>query len=256
VPDCEFNEREFETAVNHELIATWQPYLIGGLPMQPSQFAEKARGYDAAYSFKFGRRIFLQYKVAYAAAKRTGTNRDLFDAWGGPYMRAELLLDKARVPHQHNRLVRLAASGEDVYYCAPLFHELRALSLHARSSSVWLSSLHAPLKGAPALGHGPHSLSYRASGLHWRLHSEIGEPRDASGAAEVFSRAVHRPFSPEVFAELTTRVSGLLEAPVSDIATPQFAVDLGPLAELDWLLSRHLGAVLVLFPDRATQRRE
>lgn len=28
VPDCEFNEREFETAVNYELIAAWQPYLV------------------------------------------------------------------------------------------------------------------------------------------------------------------------------------------------------------------------------------
>jgi hypothetical protein len=250
MPDSEFNEREFETAVNYELIAVWQPYLVGGLPAQPSQFVEKARGFDAAYKFKRGRRIFLQYKVAFSARTRTGTNVDLFNVWGGPYLRAELLLDKkSREPHQHNRLVALAAGGEDVFYCAPLFHQLSALGAHAEAKTVWANSLQAPLRGAPTLSRGPHSLSYPPSGTSWRLHSEIGEERSA--AVDVFSRGVLHPFSREGFAELVTWVRGLLDVIDDDLEVPKVAVKLGPLAELDWLLSRYFGAVLVLLPDRA-----
>jgi hypothetical protein len=249
MPDCEFNEREFEAAVNYELIAAWRSYLVGGLPTQPSQFAEKALGYDAAYKFKRGRRIFLQYKVAFSAERRTGTNVDLFNAWGGPYLRADLLMDKkSREPHQHNRLVALAASGEDVFYCAPLFHELSTLGAHAESKAVWRNSLQAPLKGAPMLSEGPHSLSYPPTGVSWRLHSEIGEERDV--AVDVFSRSVFRPFNREAFAELATGMRSFLDV-AGNLEIPEVTVERGPLAEIDWLLSRYLGAVLILLPDRA-----
>lgn len=253
MPECQFNEREFEAALNHELIGRWQPYLLGALPRLPSQFAEKALGYDAAYEFKSGKRIFLQYKVAFAAIARTPTNRDLFDAWEGPYLRAALLLEKkTRMPHQHNLLVRLAASGEEVYYCAPLFHKLPALARHSQSKTLWANSLRAPLRGAPQLGRGRHSFSYISSGSRWRLHSEIGEERDAiNGEADVPLPA-SRPFNRETFAGLLAQLRGLLEAPPS-VETPKFIEELGPLAELDWLLCRHLGTVLMLLPDREKQ---
>jgi hypothetical protein len=254
VPNCEFNEREFETAVNLELIAAWQPIIIGGLPIQPSQFEEKALGYDAAYNLKGvkrGRQIFLQYKTAYFAQTRTSTNVDLFDAWRGPYLRADLLLDRrSREPHQHNVLVKLAAKGQEVFYCAPLFHEAQVLSAHVNAKAVWSNSLQAPLMGAPTLSPGRHSLSYPPRGASWRLHSEIGEEREA--AVDVLSRAKRRSFSRQAFVELANEVLTLLDITEK---VPKVAIKLGPLAELDWLLSRHLGAVLVLIPDHTEKPR-
>lgn len=67
----------------------------------------------------------------------------------------------------------------------------------------------------------------------------------------MFSRRVRRPFSREAFAELVTRLRGLLDVIDDDLEVPKVAAELGPLAELDWLLSRYFGAVLVLLPDRA-----
>jgi hypothetical protein len=199
---------------------------------------------------KSGKRIFLQYKVAFAANARTPTNRDLFDAWKGPYLRAALLLEKkTRMPHQHNLLVKLAASGEDVYYCAPLFHELPILARHSQLNTLWANSLRAPLGGAPQLGRGRHGFSYTSGGARWRLHSEIGEERDAISAEADIPLPASRPFDQETFAELLAQLRGLIEAPPS-IETPKFVEEQGPLAELDWLLSRHLGTVLMLLPDR------
>jgi hypothetical protein len=245
VPDCEFREREFEVAVNIELIAAWKSIIIGGLPVLPSQFEEKALGYDAAYNLKGGRQIFLQYKTASLAQFRTGTNVDLFNAWGEPYLRADLLLDrKSREPRQHNALVKLAAIGHEVFYCAPLFHDRSALSTHVNAGAVWPNSLQAPLRGAPTLGQGRHSVSYPRGGTSWRLHSEIGEPREA--AFDVLTGGEPRAFDRQAFARLAKQVLGLLEIAEE---VPRPVVELGPLAELDWLLSRHLGAVLVLLPD-------
>jgi hypothetical protein len=251
MPDCQFNEREFEAAVNHELIARLQPILVGALPTIPSQFEERSLGYDAAYNFTSGKTLFLQYKVAYWALHRGGSNRDVYDAWAEPYFRAEVLMDKkTNMPHQHNLLVDLAAKGERVLYCAPLFHELTALAFHAGTKSLWVNSLRAPLRGLPKLGKGRHSFSYPRGGDRWRVHSEVGDEIDISAGEDPRGYGSQRPFTREEFGGLLKLVRGVLEEAGGKADVPRFMKELGPLAELDWLLSRQAGAVLVLIPDR------
>jgi len=239
----------------------FRPWLVGALPTIPTQFRERRDGFDAAYRFKFGRRFFLQYKVANAAEQRTGSNPDVWDAWRGPYLRAWLLRDPTGAYAQHNTLVAFAATGEDVYYCAPLFHTYDDLATHALASAVRHQSLFAPLRDMHPVGAGTHSISYPRAGGHWRLHSEVDDAHDGVAPASVLEHAERREFSRSAFYELLHTLRTLTDTwqetgPTRrDTDAPPHVRVLGPLAEIDWLLAKHALGVLVLVPERRPRRR-
>lgn len=254
---CEFSERQFEFCANYELQTRLGAYLIGGVPAIPTQVAEAAGGYDAAYTFGSGRALFIQYKRSQLTRIRHGHGAATWDLWGEPYFRAYLHQDGLGRHRQHNALVSLVSSCVDVLYVAPGFrslHDLQA-AFAAGTGSVLAQSLLAPVAPLPRLrDRRAHSLTYPAAGDRFRLHSEVTGPYDAPTDLGALLDAVERRRWDEDF--FGTLLSLLEELPEDQRwrHEPPVADDPRPLARLGFLMERRPGAVLALFPDSESAR--
>lgn len=141
-----FSERVFEFAFNAEFAAKNKAVLVG-CPFIPTQQQEKDVAFDVEFVLKqHGGAItslFLQHKVSRLIENRSGSNASRWDSLGGPYFCFDLDV------HQYRRIHDLrAASGEEIYYCAPTFVgrgllDSLYMSQTVTKSSTWLDVKHA-----------------------------------------------------------------------------------------------------------------
>ena len=168
-----FNEREYEFCFNAEFVHKNRSALIG-TPIIPSQRMENLLGYDVEFrlgSGNFTRSLFLQHKVTTYAANRSGRNGHIWDCYQGPYYRFPVeRLDRTR---QHNLLVALAAKGEDVYYCAPVFTGFDKLQEYFVHDQVMDNSrFFYPGDMGVISDFDPHHVTCDTTGIYGFFHSD------------------------------------------------------------------------------------
>jgi hypothetical protein len=254
VPPCEFNERQYEFCMNYELQAALGAYLVGGMPVIPSQVDEALSGYDAAYSLRGGVAAYLQFKVSHFSSRAWGGGAATFNLWRGPYLRTRLHRDSSRLHTQHNTLVRLASGPALAFYVAPCFHtasELRGQFAVGAGSGLVDASLFGSLAGVPTIADAAaHSISYPADGSAFRLHSEPSEPFMTETSFRVLlANAEPQTWDEQFFIGLRDNLIDALTA--QDVPLPEAPGADGfnsSLAELAFLMDQRLGAVLALFP--------
>jgi hypothetical protein len=171
-----FNERIYEFCVNFELVSSIGALIAGYVPGIPSPQDEADLGWDAAVSLPaFGTTFLLQYKVAKRTTARAGANARFWDVYDDEYFRFILHRDAAGNYAQHQLLLNADATGAQALYCAPLMHTRGDLVHATRIGKVIERSTLIPVADlGPAVGFGPHSVSYpvdERSGLP-TLHSE------------------------------------------------------------------------------------
>jgi hypothetical protein len=258
MPAAEFNEREFEFCVNYELVQTLSSYLVGGLPSIPSQVEEALLGYDAAYKFHSGKTLFLQYKVAYYTDRPWGAGASTYHLWNGPYFRVRLYRHRQNGYEQHKRLVALANAGNPAYYCTPRFYkrtDLGALFRARGSLGVTTKVLLAPLAGAPVFtDRSAHSMSYPATRLAGRFHSDPSEEFDGTNLTDLVEQLPLEQWGTDYFTKLLDRLRALVDMTDKPVDTAVKA-DAGPVEEIARVLDEHFGAVMALFPQEGDPKR-
>ena len=127
---CEFNEKLYETLVNHELLTKGYGLSI------PSQRHEKHLGFDSLVANRHFKVCCLQYKIPERAKSRR-------KFWGGQTVfKFYAHKDKAWNSYaQHNLLVKANMNGIPAYYCAPYFLENSNLYNFLASNSLLAHSV-------------------------------------------------------------------------------------------------------------------
>ena len=166
------SEREFEFCFNSEFLRKHDSAILG-MPRIPSQRLENILGYDVRYRLQSGgytRSLFLQHKITTYACNRKGKNLDVWDCYQGPYFRFHI--EKITKTQQHNILVELAATGEEVCYCAPIFIGFANLQIHFLQNQLLDFSRFFPLGNmGKIIDSEPHSVSCDPSGTFAYFHS-------------------------------------------------------------------------------------
>ena len=143
-----FSEFSYGYAVTEEL-ATGALGPIKGRPMFPSlkEEGQAGGGYDVKLPL-VGVPLYLQFKRAHFMKRRYSKNWDLFF---NPYYRMYLMRSKYSM--QHELLIQLELSGNEVYYIAPEFYSGDDLTEHYTNKSVFN---HSALFVPSDIGHLPN----------------------------------------------------------------------------------------------------
>lgn len=183
VPDCDFNEREFEFAFNREFSNNFHS-LLAVPPKLPGPRAEKLLGYDVEHRISQGgvtHSLFLQFKVPYLLTQRHKASADVFDYYEclPPRARRSFLYfpvynDPASL--QHARLVCLDVQLKHVWYIVPRFVTQAEFETHYSVGRVLQNS--AGVRPT-AIGHltpgERHRVYFLPDGSHWVRKSEPSE---------------------------------------------------------------------------------
>ena len=162
------SEFSYGFAITSEFVQT--PGAVTAAPEFPSLRAEgqQGGGWDVQLD-RFGVPLFLQFKLCDQMTRRTckETRQEGFNV---PCYRMHLR--PARSSRQHEMLLDLEATGEDVYYVAPMFHqpeELNDAFLRGavRARSIWLR----PSDIGPLPDDRDHHVSFER-GRPWMRFSE------------------------------------------------------------------------------------
>jgi hypothetical protein len=163
------SEFSYGFALTSELIKA-PGMVITAAPVFPSliQEGQAGGGWDVQID-KPGLPLFVQFKLCDVMTRRTC--REAREAgFNVPCYRMHLR--SARVSRQHEMLLDLEATGQEVYYAAPIFHspeELNAafMASSIRARSIWLR----PSDIGPLPDNAEHHVSFEA-GAPWTLFSE------------------------------------------------------------------------------------
>ena len=142
-----FSEFSYGYAVTEEL-ATGILGLLKGHPMFPSlkQEGQGGGGYDVMLPL-IGAPLYLQFKRSHYMKRVYAEHWDLFNA---SYYRMYLMSSKYSM--QHELLIHLELSGNEVYYIAPEFHEDEELTDYYTQRNTFN---HSALFSPSDMGHFP-----------------------------------------------------------------------------------------------------
>ena len=162
------SEFSYGFAITSELVQA--PGAVTAAPVFPSLRAEgqQGGGWDVQLD-RPGVPLFLQFKLCDQMTRRTCREAQL-GGFGVPCYRMHLR--PARSSRQHEMLLDLEESGQEVYYSAPMFHrpeELNDAFLQGeiRARSIWIR----PSDIGPLPDDRDHHVSFEP-GRPWTLFSE------------------------------------------------------------------------------------
>jgi len=166
---CQFSEFSYGYCVTEDLIVG-QGMQLTAAPIFPSLIEEgqQGGGYDARLN-RPGAPLFLQFKLVHQMVRGNAyeATRGHFQV---PFYRMHLR--PLRISDQHNSLLTLEQSGNEVYYVAPAFHTASTLDAVYASKQVWNRSFRIrPRMIGPLPSNGPHHVTFTAGGA-WRRYSE------------------------------------------------------------------------------------
>lgn len=162
------SEFSYGFAVTSEFVQA--PGGVTAAPVFPSLIAEgqPGGGWDVRVD-RPGVPLFLQFKLCDVMTRRT-CKEARQAGFGVPCFRMHLR--SSRRSRQHEMLLDLESTGQEVYYCAPMFHrpeDLNDAFLEGavRDRSVWIR----PSDVGPLPDDGDHHVSIEA-GRQWMFFSE------------------------------------------------------------------------------------
>lgn len=167
----DFPERVFEFAFNAEFVSKYNS-LLATCPALPTQQEEKRKGYDVAFELQLRggaiQSLFLQHKIVRFVDQRSGTNKHFYDFAEGPYFAFRLDKDQFNVIHDV-----ATSAGERIYYCAPLYTELRDMNDHFLKKNVLPKSVWIDVSTAsPITDSNAHSIVYSEDGTRAAVFSK------------------------------------------------------------------------------------
>ena len=241
----EFSEQTYGFQVGHEIISLFESAGCIVDQYHPSTVEEVSKGYDVRIRFAspfVARSLFLQYKVSeYLVRSRTMPT---------PCLRFKI----SRKNHsaQHNLLVLLAQSGEDVYYSAPLFHQKAELSFLSQRKKVSEHSLMTnPIEMGPINDPGQHYVYYHQSTNSASFLSSPTKIAFSIGAKDLVGKLKSR----HIDYDYLSKLHGLLVESVESVwkkkvEIPEDVRDRQKINEIAYLLDRFFGAswILLSFP--------
>jgi hypothetical protein len=236
----DFSERQFEAAVNIELVSSLSPYMDPAVPVVPTTNQEAREGWDALVKLDFGYWYYLQYKVSNYASKHSHRNTKFWEVHRGPYFRFPFHVDSRGECNQHRLLTELRQTWPGVYYCVPAFVREEELWERVRDGSVLNGSRLFDVEDLPLPSYeGTHQVSFDDSGLT-QVWSERGKESAGDRSASIRrSERNRRPID-------RGSVGSLLED-ASRIAL-ESRRERGPRARISWFGAR--------FPERIAHRDE
>ncbi len=154
------SEFTYGFALTSELVWSGAPFVA--LPVFPSLVREGASG--GGWDVQIARPtvpLFLQFKISDYMTRSSCKEAQQ----GFPVPCYRMHLRAGRISNQHELLLKLEASGHEVYYCAPAFHRTQELNrvflaTQVAAQSLWLR----PSEVGPLPDDDEHSVSFRRGG--------------------------------------------------------------------------------------------
>lgn len=182
----DISEFSYGYALTDELIH-WHGTPLTAAPVFPSLYEEgqSGGGYDVMLQ-RPGLPLFLQFKLSDCMVRRSA--QEVKDGiFNIPFYRMHIR--PSRHSEQHEMLLDLENSGNEVYYSAPAFHtpeELNDayLTHQVRSRSLWLR----PSVVGPLPDDRDHHVAFTMPGIHHFCSK--ARPLDVKGDFEEFTRQV------------------------------------------------------------------
>ena len=165
-----FSEFSFGFAFIHEYVNR-NPGLTAA-PELPSLRKEAAVGWDAKLTVQ-GNPKFFQFKLAEYLCRSKASQWSYHNR---PYFRFRITPKEKS--DQHNQLLRLANSGNDVFYTAPMFHKAQEFDQNFQASRVTTSSIWVPVQCLDPINEkdDPHCITFSRTRINgnWNAwwHSE------------------------------------------------------------------------------------
>ena len=171
--DPMFSEFSYGYAITEEL-ATGKFGQIIGNPIFPSLYAEgqTGGGYDVQLP-RNGAPLFLQFKLSHYLWR---SNASEWDSYGKPYYR--MYLRPRRLSEQHDLLINLEQSGNEVYYVTPDFYTIEELNEFYISNTVAdHSSYFSPSEIGVLPDEHEHYVTFVLKDMEYDLHSDDSQER-------------------------------------------------------------------------------
>jgi hypothetical protein len=167
---CQFSEFSFGYSVTEDL-AVWQGAPLTVAPVFPSllQEGQPGIGYDVRLQ-RPGIPLFLQFKLVEQMVRRNA-NETKQGHFFPPFYRMHLRSRK--ISDQHQSLVSLEQSGNDVFYVAPGFHTTSELNSAYANRQVWNRSFRIrPSAIGPLPDDARHHVTFQQPTAQWRFYSQ------------------------------------------------------------------------------------
>lgn len=219
--------------------------LITAAPVFPSLIEEgrSGGGYDLKLDLP-GLPLFIQFKLSEYMTGRTNTPEIRDALFSGRFYRMHLR--PLRRSDQHNLLLDLESGGNEVYYVAPLFHELNELnSCYLNKQVLQNSVFFRPSDIGSLPDNDEHHVSFQASGNAYLC----SQPKQISPANDfkliarhIYDRLQNQPLSlRELLPSLYTHLDQIIYERSLDRETRQILFELrdtGNLVDQVSLLAR------------------
>jgi hypothetical protein len=187
---CQFSEFTFGYCVTEDL-AVWQGTPLTAVPIFPSllQEGQPGFGYDVVLQ-RPGVPLFLQFKLIEQMV-RGNANEAKRGHFSPPFYRMHLRSRK--ISDQHQSLISLEQSGNDVFYVAPRFHTTSGLNSAYAIHQVWNRSFRIrPFEIGPLPDDNPHHVTFQPAAAQWRFYSEESSREGlALGSEEIATMLLH-----------------------------------------------------------------
>jgi hypothetical protein len=191
------SEFSYGYAVTEALIYDNKTHLKAA-PLFPSLIDEGKKGYDLHLD-RPGQPLFLQFKLSDYMSGRSNTNEIQRKLFKGAFYRMHIRPKKSaggrHGSDQHQLLIDWESQGNEVYYVAPVFHELDEFNQAYLNRQILQKSIYIPPSNIGSLpDEKEHHIAFQVPGKAFRL----SEPEEIAS-----------PLSFEIFSDqLLTRLSG------------------------------------------------
>src|SRR4051794_16012775 len=168
---CEFSEFSYGYCLTEDLIIG-QGTPLTAAPVFPSLFEEgqAGAGYDVRLN-RPGTPLFLQFKLVHQMVRGTAYEAKRGD-FVVPFYRMHLR--PRNISDQHESLLYLEQTGNDVFYVAPGFHTIADLNANYEGKRIWSRSFRLRPSAIGSLtDDDAHHVTFKTYNGTWGFYSEI-----------------------------------------------------------------------------------
>jgi hypothetical protein len=167
---CEFSEFSYGYCLTEDLIVgKGTPFTAAPIFPSLQDEGKPGVGYDMRLN-RPGTQLFLQFKLVHQMVRGTA-NEEQKGHFVVPFYRMHLR--PRNISDQHESLLSLENSGNDVFYAAPGFHTAAALTVNYTKRLVWNRSFRLRPSAIGSLKDDKnHHVTFKTYNGKWRFYSE------------------------------------------------------------------------------------